>query len=295
MNRKRALRICHGSIDHYVFCPPVAGPVAWRANPMWRCVAWVAALILVFLHTARLNATILHSNEIKIDFTNTNAASHASWSPEEGAGITSEGLGWDPSPDGREVTGCSILTHPIGIAFFWRPTTSARVKVEIQPGPGFRTWEGEKYWQTAGRMFIRHSPDLVHWSSWQELQSGSMSNRVFEGTIGVPEREQIVYETLRLKYQRSHMARGSNEEAAVRWIVQNDPEFFAKHLPFIGHVQLLFEGRFEAGHRFKSLDASFSYSVGGVHTEPAEPKEREEFRKQMMTVPWRFEGTRDGD
>ncbi len=144
-------------------------------------------------------------------------------------------------------------------------------------------------------MFVRHSPDLVHWSSWQELSSDSRSNRVFQGSIGIPGRERDAYENLRIEFERNNEAGGSNEEEAVRWIVKNDPTFFAKHLPFIGYIQLLFEGQFVTGDRFKELNAVISYSVGGLHAEPADEEERERFRKQMFTVPWRFEGPRDRD
>lgn len=249
-----------------------------------------AAFASVLLHLVPLEASIIDIRELKIDLTNTNALSRCEWSPADKYSITSGGLGWDGAPDGNELGYGSILTKPFSLAYFWRPTTSVSIKVEMRPGPRMRTEPDAHYWEDAGQMFARYSPDLVHWSSWQALQRASLSNRIFTGQIAIPSRERAAYEKLRVEYETRNSSQGSNEEKVVRWITKNNPGFFANHLPFVGYVQLLFEGEFVAGNRFKQLDASFSFSVGGLHTEPSDSKEREQFQKDMMTVPWRFKG-----
>ncbi|MCW5557061.1 MAG: hypothetical protein KIT22_04385, partial [Verrucomicrobiae bacterium] len=205
-------------------------------------------------------------------------------------GFTNLGRGWLGGPDGQEYNGGEILVHPVPVGFFWRPTRSVSIRAELSPGPQeLKRPEGQSYWRNPGQMYARFSPDRVHWSTWQALSLASRTNRVFEGLLAVPGKDAANYQRLRLDYaNREGIPWSSDEEAAVRWILEQDPAFFANNLPFIGYVQLLFEGEFVAGHRFKNLKAELSYSVGGLHAEP--PKD-ERIEKQMWTVPWRFQGS----
>src|SRR5688572_28207870 len=115
-------------------------------------------------------ATIMDSREVKIDFTSTNATSQCEWFPSERYSITKEGLGSDGPADGNHLTTGEILTRPVGIGLFWRPAQSARARVELDPAPlQLTTGDGRKYSLPNGRVFVRHSPDLEHWSSWQGM------------------------------------------------------------------------------------------------------------------------------
>jgi hypothetical protein len=69
-------------------------------------------------------------------------------------------------------------------------------------------------------------------------------------------------------YAKQDVPWKSDEEAAVRWILGKQPDFFAKHLPFIGYVQLRYELGFWGGQRIGSLKADISWGVGGMHSAP---------------------------
>lgn len=255
---------------------------------MWNRVLLKLPIVAIFLITIQsISGGILDSREIEIDFTKTNAANQCEWFPIGRYSITKEGLGWDGPADGEHLSAGEILTKPVGIGLFWRPAQAARIRVEIEPAPlQLSTGDGRKYRLQPGRMFARHSPDLVKWSSWQRLREHTTStNRIFEGDFGVPGRERLRYELLRVEYgARSDIPWSSDEEAAVRWILQKHPEFFNRNLPFIGYVQLLFEGEFVAGHGFNQMRLQISYSLGGLH----QPPPNKDVEAQMWTIPWRF-------
>ena len=111
----------------------------------------------------------------------------------------------------------------------------------------------------------------------------------------IPYRERYpLYERLRLEYaQRDDAPWPDDEEAAVRWIVSWNPEFFATNLPFIGYVQLLFEGRFPPGRRLKTFKAELSWSMGGLGFGPMEDDHVRLSEEELM-MPWRFSSTAPG-
>jgi hypothetical protein len=75
----------------------------------------------------------------------------------------------------------------------------------------------------------------------------------------------------------------SDEEAAVEWILNRDPEFFGKHIPFIGYAEFLYEGEFRGSQRIQSLKVEISYVLGGLHSPP-----RDEAAYKNRYVPWRY-------
>ena len=268
---------------------------------MWNRVLLKLLIVAFFLIARPLaSASIIDSKEIKIDFTKTNATSQCEWFPSERYSITKEGLGWGGPAEGKDARAQAaagslnislnrgeILTRPVGIGLFWRPAQSARIRVELEPAPlEITNGDGKKFHLSSGQMFARHSPDLEHWTSWQRLSAfASGTNRIFEGDVGIPGRERARYESLCGEYgKRSDVAWSSDEEAVVRWILQKEPKFFAENAPFIGYVQVLFEGEFVAGHRFTEMRVQISYSLGGLH----QPPPTKDLEEQMWTVPWRF-------
>jgi hypothetical protein len=245
---------------------------------------------------ASANATlgsVIDERTIEIDLTDTNAASQCEWVPADRYAITKKGLGWEGDPGGQQANGGEILTHPVGVGFWHRPTQSVHVRAELSPGPQELTNDdGKSYYDNPGRMYARHSPDHEHWSSWQGLTLVSRTNRVYEGELAIPGREHRRYEELRVEYaQRDDVRWPEDEEAAVRWIVSRNPDFFATNLPFIGYVQLLFEGDFVPGRRFRTFKAVLSYSVGGLGLDPDD-----EHIKQNggWLMPWRFPSAASG-
>ena len=233
---------------------------------------------------------IFDSKTIEIDLTDTNAASQCEWAPADAFAITKKGLGWDGESNGQHLGAGEILTHPVGVGYWHRPTTSVHIRAELSPGPQKLTDnDGHSYYADPGHMYARHSPDRQHWSSWQALTLVSCTNRVYEGELAIPGRERYsLYERLRLEYaDRDDAPWPDDEEAAVRWIVSRNPDFFATNLPFIGYVQLLFEGPFPSGRRFKTFKAVLSYSVGGLGFDPMDDDHVKLSEEELM-MPWRF-------
>jgi hypothetical protein len=73
--------------------------------------------------------------------------------------------------------------------------------------------------------------------------------------------------------------------------LKDNPDFFSRHLPFIGYVQFFFEGGFYAGQRIESLKADVSYGMGGLHSVPRD----KEVYEGRDSFPWRFKAEEDGN
>jgi hypothetical protein len=228
---------------------------------------------------------------IQIDFTNAaDAEKKATWAYPDKLTITDAGLGWDGEPlasyDGW------IQTKPRALGFSWRTTFVISVGVAIHPpAEDIVLKDGTKISSGRGDVYVRYSPDLKHWSTWQVLQHANAQSPdekkdpgwYYAGVIRVPYRERDEYIALLREYWELDVPWKSDEEAAVRWILQKDPDFFARHLPFLGYIEFLYEGSFRGGQRIKSLKADVTWSVSGINTPP---KDEEEYKKR--DVPWRF-------
>jgi hypothetical protein len=76
----------------------------------------------------------------------------------------------------------------------------------------------------------------------------------------------------------------SDEEAAVRWILQKQPDFFEKNLPFVGYVQFRMEGSMPGSQRIKKIRMQLDWMVGGLHALPKNPDD-----EKNRDGAWRFE------
>lgn len=251
----------------------------------------VFALALA-LAAPRLDAVIITGNQLEINFADAaDAAAKASWSKPDKLTISNEGLGWDGGA--ASLWDGWIQTTPLALGLSWRPTGVASIRVAIHPLPKeFDLHDGQKSTPYGGDVYVRYSPDCKHWSSWQVLQQAEPQNpdekmnpgRHFSGTIRVPYREREEYSARLMEYAQQDVPWSSDEEAAVQWILQKEPDFFAKHLPFMGYIQFLYEGSFHGGQRIKSLKADVSYALSGIHSIP---KETDSPQKRDHSA-WRF-------
>jgi hypothetical protein len=192
-----------------------------------------------------------------VDFTSpTNASGKATWSDATILAMTGSGLGWDGNPQhSRDVW---IQTKPLALGFWWRAPYDASVRVAISP-------------QVGGAAYARYSPDLKHWSSWQALQASSAQSleekkspgTFYESYVAVPGRERDDFDRLLSEYRRLDVPWRSDEDAAVHWILSRDPDYFAKNIPFIGYVEVLFEGSLHGGQRIRSLSLGVPFSMSG--------------------------------
>ncbi len=233
----------------------------------------------LFAGTAMTHAVIVQLKEMSIDFTDLqDATNKATWSVPEKIAVSKAGLGWDgdalASYDGW------IQTKPLALGLSWRPTSAISIRCAIRPP------------ENEGAVYARYSPDLAHWSSWQllgpagpnSLEEKRTPSRYYGGMVRVPGRDRIEYDKLLREYWRLDVPWVSDEEAAVQWILGQQPDFFARQIPFIGYVEFLFEASFPGGQRIKAFHAEISYAMGGIHMKPKD----ESVYKQRDSQPWRF-------
>ena len=243
-------------------------------------------------------AGILGMSDLKIDFTKpATATEKATWSDPQHLGCTEQGFGWDG--DAKSSRDGWIETTPVSIGVSWRPTSAAHIRVKLQTNypPIEATGPNSKAFYVPS-IYVRHSPDREHWSDWQPLDisedAGQPGTVLFTTRLGVPRRDSSdYYDRLRIWSRRDDVGWASDEEAFCTWLVEQDPEYFEKHRPFVGHVQFLMEDSFRGGQRLKSFDAEISWAVSGIHTLPKDPPaERKHFEGEGGDSGWRFPHTK---
>lgn len=170
-----------------------------------------------------------------------------------------------PDPGKGSIAGW-IQTKPIALDSAWRPPSGVFVRVVAQPSPPGP--QAGHVSEPLVDVYVRYSPDLKHWSSWQMLQRSDLQpgdekgSRCYSTTVQVPYRERAEYE--RLVFEHTQQANKTDEAAALQWILKRDPDFLAKQTPFIAYAEFLLETPFDQGHPIRSLKAEISYTVGGL-------------------------------
>ncbi|MDF1742765.1 MAG: hypothetical protein P1V19_03670 [Gimesia sp.] len=253
-----------------------------------------ACLLLVCFSTAisDCHATIIEFQILKIDFTNPkDAAAKAIWFPTDKLSITDKGLGF--KGQNNSAYDGWIQTKPMAVGLSWRTPSTVSLKVTVDPAPAEITLpNGNKTIPHAGAVFARYSPDLKHWSSWQELPTPdpglepaqNITGNQFSGVIKIPKRESNPYRNLVSKYSSLDVPWNCDEEAAVNWILEQQPDFFAHNLPFIGYVEFLFEKKFNGNQSLRAFQAEVFYGLSGLHTAP---RNKEKY-KGRFSMRWRF-------
>ncbi len=251
----------------------------------------IGSVVLQFVSTTAAQAVIGGRNELEIDFTHPQEAeSKCVWAPADRLTATPAGLEWSGSP--RGFCRASIQTRPIGVGLSWRPITAMSCRVEIQAAATAATLPGgQRIPSGPGTVYVRYSPDLRHWSTWQALQPGDADprgqkreGRLFSGTIQIPMSERTEYSKYVSEYSTLDVPWTNDEEAVVKWALARDPELFERHIPFIGHVEFLYEADFLDGQPITSFRATMGWFVSGLHSPPKD----ENLFKDRMGAAWRF-------
>ncbi len=232
--------------------------------------------VLLSLFISSSLASIIDFKTLEIDFTNlADAGIMAIWSEPDILTVTTNGLGWDGEP--ASMRDGWIKTVPLALGLSWRAPSAVSVRVSIHPEIEEITLNsGQVSTPYQGDVYVRYSPDTVHWSTWQVLQSGEPQTstlpqnpgRHFSGTLRVPYIEMAKYRQLLGEYAELDVPWKSDEEAAVQWMVENDPNFFERHIPFIGYIEFLYEGSFHGGQRITSFRAEITCGMSGLHYAP---------------------------
>jgi len=256
------------------------------------------ALLCVTAHTA-----MIASKEILLDFTKPQEiAKKARWSDPQYVKATEGGLalimakedGVTTDQLGKVSRDIWIETiDPIAVGWSWRPVYAVHIGAEKIPAGKFH-FIGSTTVFPSGQMYARYSPDAVHWSTWQALlvkppdakappEAKAAAKQVFEGELRVPSSERQRYSDVLWEYAKLDVPWKSDEEAAVKWILEREPGFFEKNLPFIGYVQFHYEASLRGDERLKGLQIRMSYSAGGMASVP-----KDENVRTSHTGEWRF-------
>ncbi len=250
----------------------------------------ITLLLVLFSLSNLVYAVMMGRQELKIDFTDkTDAQTKAAWSNPDKANITKDGLCWNER--GKIYRHCWMQTVPLAVGWSWRPARAARVTAKIKPEGKPKIYQEQEFGLPLGDMFVRYSSDKKHWSSWQVMdytkpEGGKYpAEKMFTVLIGIPQKEQEEYETYMKKYQQMDVSWGSDEEAMVKWILEQDPQFFSKNIPFMGYVQFLYETSDPEGQQITGFEAQADFAVGGLHNPPKDAS----IFEQRDSIPWRFE------
>ncbi len=232
---------------------------------------------------------MLSANTLLVDFTNSTAAKKvAKWS--DGIEMSKRGLGWaGPANASRDVW---IETVPHAVGWSWRPVNSVSIRAEIFPSGTFiflRDATHNQVTYPSGQLYVRYSADKKHWSSWQNLEmerptAKVNAKQIYTGTVRTPYRERARYDEYLRKYSRMDVPWSSDEEALAKWIVDQDPSFFEKQIPFVGYVQFLFETSLRGGEYLERIKFDLSFGAGGIHSLP-----KDKSAQENRDGPWRFE------
>jgi hypothetical protein len=228
-------------------------------------------IIIASLASISANAEIIGFNELVINFTNpTVAVTNVTWSEPDNFLVSTNGFGWG-NGETNKYRDFWIQSIPVAIGTSWRPAKGTYVSIRIDPQKKpIVSDNGRTYSLNDSHVYARYSPDKKHWSSWQALGEpiDLETNRSFQGLIELPRIEQENYDKLISQYSRMDAMWGSDEEAAVKWILQTEPDFFEKQLPFVGYVQFRVEGSMPGNERISRIKMQLSWAVGGLHTIP---------------------------
>lgn len=221
----------------------------------------------------------------RIDFTSPEAVQgKATWSTPSKLPLdfTPAGLGCDAVIADNAMIDACIETKPIAVGTYGQPWLDADISVDVT---GFIDEAG---YSCVGRVFVRHSPDLKHWTTWQALmrkqpeqlaaelkrwqkkphplwrevahnaaEEEYIRKTIFVGTLDVPRSVRARFENRLEEFAATKPPRPKFQEDALRWILVKDPGYLAESTPsFIGYIQFQIEAYLGRERRIKSLSIS---------------------------------------
>lgn len=243
-----------------------------------------------------LMAAVHSVNQFEIDLTDSESTHEkATWSEPDKIRVTSAGLGWEGAANSSRDFW--LQTRPIAIGLSYRPPSSASVMVTISPeARSFKLPNGQSSHERVGAVYVRHSPDKKHWSDWQHVDFSRKSHaqsvkrqqkgvspflRSYQTSIRIPQKVREQYSKRLTQFMRSDAEWKNDEEALVKELIAEDPDYFAKQQPFIGYIQFLYETSLHGGLRLERFTVDVGWVVSGMMLPSSQPtKDRE--------VPWRY-------
>lgn len=256
---------------------------------MKACVAFVFALIV----SLPVHAVIMVNDEFTVNFSDPNSIREHGviWTPHEKIQQTDKGLLFSDPSDATSVD-FGLMTKPYAIGLSWRPTYGVGLDVELSPLGEEKPYSGGTLRPSFYAVYVRYSPDLKNWSSWQVLQDKhrdwqerkKAGKHQYHVQLRVPDKEREEYNSYYSRYSKMDVPWTCDEEAAVKWILTQEPDFFKKYIPFIGYIQFLCETSMRANQPLSEMKISIAWGVGGLHSIPKD----ESVYKNRDNTPWRY-------
>lgn len=140
---------------------------------------------------------------------------------------------------------------------------------------------------------IRYSSDKVSWSTWYNFSKSDEKSPdgfgIYESKIELPQNAYERYFELMRQWRKTRPIWGSDEHEFCEWLTRKEPDFFTKHMPFIGYVQVRIEKMsVRKTQNLKSLTVGYAWRVSGLGSIPDNQS-----RVRLNTgEKWFFEGAR---
>lgn len=239
------------------------------------------------------HAIIFGGDDIVVDFSDPNSVSENEtiWSPQDKVQQTDKGLLFSSQTPNASVD-FELMTKAYAIGLSWRPTSAVRVNVELTPVGEEILFNQMTLNPSIYTVYVRYSSDLVHWSSWHVLQNLQTDRQAekeagkhqFRLQLQIPRKERKAYTDYRAQYSRMDVPWPSDEEAMAEWILTQEPDFFARHIPIVGYIQFLCEASMRANQPLAEIKIDTGWGVSGWHMPP---KDMNVFQDRFSN-PWRF-------
>lgn len=274
---------------------------------MQQCLIQIL-LIFTLVMSTNVHATILISTGLEIKFSDEEGIALKTYN--SGLYGTKESLSW--AIDKNDHFSHSVqTTQPYSIGRAWNPIYRVGIGVAVWPRKEF-TYMGNSTTLVMGKFYVRYSADAQHWSTWIPLSSRpskepptSRSVRDRRGkdsrlsptdtstkeyrlhvqlrVPGVDRKEYLEYQN---RFTELNLTWRGNEEAGVYWILEQDPHFFEKHIPFLGHLQFLYETDAEGAEEIERIEIHVITQYPGYILIPTDKKIQAKYKG-----PWRYTAT----
>lgn len=205
----------------------------------------------------------------------------ATWGADESAlDISEDGLGCDKCTEMSSVSAW-VMTSPIPLGSNGQPWDNADISISV-----FKTSPTADI--AKDKVFIRHSPDLKHWTTWQVIgqQPEKPKPDVFPPpytvALAIPKSIRTNYRLLCDEFAGSNPTQPFQHANAVRWILSRNPNYFSEGIPFIGYLQVLVETRLSNQRRIRGIHVSANSVIDDMLYRLS-AREREE-----LQGPWVF-------
>lgn len=195
--------------------------------------------------------------------------------------ISEKGLGCSKCT-GNSFVFAWVMTSPIPLGSHGQPWDNADISVSVP-----RTKPDDSF--ALGNAFIRYSPDQKHWTTWQVLERQSEKSEAgpllypYKITLAIPRSTQENYDKLCAEFTATDPSRPFQHADAVRWILQKNPEYFSREIPFIGYVQVLVETGLSDQQRIKGIHVSASSLIDQM-IKRLKPQERGQLQGKWSFV-----------